>query len=487
MGEAANSLWLSESLVTMLERVIANMPADKVFFEYCAEKNLGSKKRRVLSDHFFRMLREYWQIVFTIGPREPELIVKQFFTNYAQLQKVCVVAPSDSSSRPTAGSLQWRVNMPNDLWVEFLRSFSSPEEIPHEVLGRQTHIDIRVNSFAGFSKSFVMRHLCAKGMIVKDLPFTNGLRLTKRMAGIVRLPLYKQGAFELQDWGSQIVTKIAAASIADTSRAEGLRILDYCAGAGGKSLALLDNLPMIRIEELVLADINEARLANAQRRFYRIAATQSGPQTADEPVDKPLVEERFCDKWQDHSRKPVRLDSKSNCCGLEHYIRENVSFRHVDSLQPNETFGLVLVDAPCSGTGTLIRNPWLTIQLDKAQIHQDQRTQLEILQKAAKFVVEGGVLVYITCSLLKSENADVIELFLRNNYFVNGAFELIDIPQLYSEPRKNPSELRGNPDFRGSSYSWQKFLSPLMSGKYVRIFPSALETSGFFMAMLRKL
>jgi 16S rRNA (cytosine967-C5)-methyltransferase len=147
-------------------------------------------------------------------------------------------------------------------------------------------------------------------------------------------------------------------------------------------------------------------------------------------------------------------------------LGKRVLFREFPDVTENvEKFKLVLVDAPCTGSGTIGRAPWLTIHIDKNFINSIRATQEKILQQASSFVCDGGLLAYITCSLLTKENEEVIRNFLSSNE----EFSIVDIEDYWLEVfnQQLPEKLKPAKPF-------------------LRLLPSVLGTDGFFMAILQK-
>ena len=174
-------------------------------------------------------------------------------------------------------------------------------------------------------------------------------------------PAFREGLVEVQDAGSQMVTLAARP-------APGMRIVDLCAGAGGKSLALA---AAMNSEGAILAtDTDRARLSRLQPRAERAGAT--------------IIETRL-------------LDPNREAAALADWTgRADV----------------VLIDAPCSGTGTWRRNPEARWRLTPARIDRLVETQHRLLDVAAPLVRPGGALVYIVCSLLDEEGTGQIDRFL---------------------------------------------------------------------------
>jgi len=177
-------------------------------------------------------------------------------------------------------------------------------------------------------------------------------------ARLTSLDAYQQGWFEVQDEGSQHIARMVAAQ-------PGEAIIDWCAGAGGKALALAS--AMRNRGDLVALDTHEKRLAECERRLARAGATCARTR---------LVL---------HGDQPVAGVPQANA---------------------------VLVDAPCSSSGALRRNPELRWHLDDAWLGRFPEQQQAILRRAANHVRPGGRLVYATCSVLRRENEDVVRAFL---------------------------------------------------------------------------
>ncbi|MDR1907795.1 MAG: RsmB/NOP family class I SAM-dependent RNA methyltransferase [Holosporales bacterium] len=374
---------MREKLVELIAAALRNksIPADRVFQNFCKKRNLGSKQRKSLSDSFFDFWRNYWKCAFLVDAQGYD----EFATNTSsdQLASVAEVVILSKTEMIEANKLvsaferlsayssdvfpiSAQMNMHPGIWALFTESFPSEESAISVASYVPPSVDIRVNTFAGFTKSAVIRHLCGQGIIVDELPY-DALRIHKR-APLTRDALYQAGAFEVQDFGSQIISRLCDARVGEC-------VLDYCAGGGGKAIAMLNDTN--GKAELTLTDVNAPRLAKANARISRIP-------------------------------KAV------------------VSFRSELDI-PLASFDLVVVDAPCSGVGTLRRNPDKTVHLRDSDIFAFAELQLKILRNAAKFVKKGGRLVYITCSYLKAENEDVVQAFVAQQ----SGFDFVDMREVW--------------------------------------------------------
>jgi len=176
-----------------------------------------------------------------------------------------------------------------------------------------------------------------------------------------QMPAWQEGLIEIQDAGSQMVAAAARAE-------PGMQVIDLCAGAGGKALALaavMDNRGIV-----LASDVDRARLSRLLPRAERAGAS--------------IVETRL-------------LDGDREAAALEDWT---------------DRADVVLIDAPCSGTGTWRRNPEARWRLSPPRIARLAATQARLLDLGATLVRPGGALVYIVCSLLDEEGAGQVERFL---------------------------------------------------------------------------
>lgn len=177
----------------------------------------------------------------------------------------------------------------------------------------------------------------------------------KKRAPLMALPEFKAGLFEMQDEASQLVSELVNPSPTD-------QVLDYCAGSGGKTLAFAHK--MEGKGQIYLHDIRPHILDKAKKRLAR--------------------------------------------AGIE-----NAQFLSGDLSQLKKKMDWVLVDAPCSGTGTLRRNPDQKWKFSLDHFQKQIKLQRQIFEKALSFVKPGGKIIYATCSLLKEENEDQLNHFLK--------------------------------------------------------------------------
>ncbi len=251
------------------------------------------------------------------------------------------------------------------------KSLGDQYEAEMKAMLESAPLDLRVNTLKA-KRDDVLEKLKKDGF---DAHAGKVSPLSIRVLGRPRLlqhPLFLEGAVEIQDEGSQMVAVVADAK-------PGEQVVDFCAGAGGKTLAI--GAAMKNKGRIVALDVLERRLTQAKRRFRRAGLHNI--------ETKPITSER--DKWvKRHKGK----------------------------------FDLVLVDAPCTGTGIWRRDPdkrWRMLGPEMSELVLLQR---KILDSACRLVKPGGRLVYATCSLLLEENDDQVGAFLKEHqeFSVKGDF-----------------------------------------------------------------
>ncbi|MCP4924302.1 MAG: RsmB/NOP family class I SAM-dependent RNA methyltransferase, partial [bacterium] len=257
-----------------------------------------------------------------------------------------------------ATDLELPILGPDWLVEKLENSLGESFEKESQLLSNQAPTDLRVNTLKSTRDLALqaLREQDPEATITPHSPL--GLRLSKRLP-LTTLPLYRHGAVEIQDEGSQLLTQSIPLKSGDS-------ILDLCAGGGGKSLAFAAALQ--NKGKIILTDPNSSRLKKAHPRFER-----AGAHCAE------IIEQHFFDQ------------------------------------RPSQTFDHVVVDVPCSGTGTIRRQPDLPWRLTEETIDSYPPLQKKILEEGVPFVKPGGTLSYMTCSLLREENEDVIQSFQKDN------------------------------------------------------------------------
>jgi 16S rRNA (cytosine967-C5)-methyltransferase len=227
-------------------------------------------------------------------------------------------------------------------------------------LNKQAPVVLRTNTLRTSRKK--LEKILAENEIETkiDPNYKDALVLAERK-NVFRTDAFQSGFFEVQDASSQLVAEFLEVK-------PGMRVVDTCAGAGGKTLhlaALMENKGQI-----IAMDIYAGKLKELKRRAKRAGA---------------------------HNIQPRLIESSKTIKKLK------------------ESADRVLIDAPCSGLGVLKRNPDAKWKLQPEFIDNIKKTQAEILDSYSKLVKKGGKLVYATCSILPSENEEQVAAFLENN------------------------------------------------------------------------
>jgi 16S rRNA (cytosine967-C5)-methyltransferase len=255
-----------------------------------------------------------------------------------------------------------RLNYPEWMGDILTEAFGAEKEKALLALNDQATTDLRVNTLKT-TRDELLAGLIAEGFECIPTPTSPiGIRLKKR-APIFTSKYFKMGHFEVQDEGSQMVAELVRA-------AAGMKVIDFCAGAGGKTLAIAAQ--MNNKGRVMAWDTSEKRLTQIKDRLKRAGV----------------------DNVQIHV-----LDSENDA-----FVKRHKS-----------TADRVLVDAPCSGTGTWRRNPDLKWRFNPTDLASVTAVQATILQSASRLVKPGGWLIYATCSVLKNENDAQAENFLKSN------------------------------------------------------------------------
>jgi len=312
------------------------------------------------------------------------------------------------SEMPASVSLEY----PDWLDSSLNRRFGDRLTEEMTALNQPAPMDIRVNIIKStFEK--VHESLTREQINAQPTPFSP---IALRISGHVRIggsTAYQQGWVEVQDEGSQLISLLCDAQ-------NGMTVVDFCAGAGGKTLALAASMAREGIVRgrLVACDVFSQRLQRMKSRIKRAGA----------------------DGIQRHT-----LASENDPWVAEHA----------------ETADRVLLDVPCTGSGTWRRHPSAKWRLTPIELEDAITTQRRIMASAAHMVKPGGRLIYATCSILPEENEEQIDWFLTEN----PAFETVDCRLL-----------------------WQECVGGQcpVEGPYLHLSPASTGTDGFFCAVLQK-
>ncbi len=401
-------------------------PADtlmKAFFK--SNPKLGSRDRTILAEAIFYALRHLASISWRMKPVKPERAPR-----VAALITLALQYGRDSMNDAVLGSEKGPVeNMlavkmekaPRDVaadmpfWLYERIQAQYGEKEADEIFAaccKGAPLDLRVNLLKA-KREDVLEELKEHKVEAQPMRFSpDGIRLIDK-PGLIRWPMYQEGRIDVQDEGSQLIARLLGPK-------RGEMICDFCAGAGGKTLAL--GALMRSTGRLYAFDINEKRLSGLTPRMRRAGLSNVHPIAIRD----------------EHDNRIKRLRGK---------------------------FDRVLVDAPCTGTGTLRRNPDLKWRLSVAELERINAVQKSVLEEASKLLKKGGRIVYATCSMLKQENQDVVDDFLSRH----PEFERLNATEVLA---KQGVELPAN--------QTERFADDFV------MLPHLHDTDGFFSAVLVK-
>lgn len=400
-------------------------PADAVLSRFFREhRGLGTRERNTLTETVYAVLRQ--KLLFDhmapsgSGPRERRLAILGFhgpddFLRSALNEQEKKWLDQCRQIRVDDLMDRHRHNLP-DWLVQPLKDQLGAEFWPFvAALGQAGALDVRVNALSA-KRGEVQAELAKAGIEAMLTPFSPwGLRLAGKPA-LNRVDAFNRGALEVQNEGSQLL-----ALLTDAKRGE--MVVDFCAGAGGKTLAL--GAAMRNTGRLYAFDTSAHRLDALKPRLARSGLSNVHPAA--------IAHER--------DDRIKRLAGK------------------IDR---------VLVDAPCSGLGTLRRNPDLKWRQTPQTVQEMAVRQAAILQSAARLPKPGGRLVYATCSLLPQENEAIAEAF----GVAHPEFEPLDVATLL--------EAQAIEGAAGLCQGGEG------GRRYLRLWPHRHQTDGFFAAVWQR-
>lgn len=400
MSEVRVTGLVVDHLTQLLKHVLTfEGPADAVMSRYFkTHSKLGQRERGLIAEAVFHALRNYGTLHGMLAPadpaRAPRLAALVTLGRQHGLEALDARAMRNDE-RAVRTALRFDVRKLPDAtraevpqWLYTLITAQYPDaDALCAALTCSAPLDLRVNlmkstrdKVMALLAEYRMGHDPVQPEATAYSP--EGIRLYEK-PGLTRWPLYQDGLIEVQDEGSQLIARLVAPR-------RGEMVADFCAGAGGKTLAL--GALMRSTGRLYAFDIHAKRLAGLGPRLKRSGLSNVHP-TAIASERDPRIK---------------RLAGKMD---------------------------RVLVDAPCSGSGTLRRNPDLKLRFDEQELERVNKVQGEVLRAAARLVKPGGRLVYATCSLLARENQEVIESFLAEhpNFSVRPAHEVLEAQGIHIE------------------------------------------------------
>src|SRR3989344_3434246 len=358
-------------LTTQLIREVLKLdaPADSIVsYFFRKQKALGQRERHALAETAYAVLRQrlLWAHLAQSGqgPQERRLALLAWqglphvLKNGATPDELAWLARTATIDR-TQLQDKLRHNLP-DWLANRLREQLDDEGFWAlvETFSASAPLDLRVNTQKA-KRETVLEALAAAQIEAAPTPYsTIGIRIPGKPA-LQKMPLYTEGHVEVQDEGSQLLSLLTAPK-------RGEMVVDFCAGAGGKTLAL--GALMRNTGRLYAFDVSAHRLDNLKPRLAR--------------------------------------------SGLSNVYATQIAHENDDRIKRlRGKIDRVLVDAPCSGLGTLRRNPDLKWRQSPKALEELKVKQAAILDSAARLLKPGGRLVYATCSLIPDENEGIADAF----------------------------------------------------------------------------
>ncbi len=394
-------------------------PADVTLKHYFRNHaQLGQRDRAIVAETVYTVLRHRRLLEHLIPDGSPARMALVALVRFAGLSNRELMHLVDKAETDWLNDLKAKdlsalpfgvkVDLP-DWVVERLRTSYRDDEILALAQGLQNPapLDLRVNILTT-RREAVLEQFRREGIACAPTPYSPiGIRLTGKIS-LAKHPLFLSGQVEVQDEGSQLLGLLVDARRGDM-------VADFCAGAGGKTLLL--GAVMASTGRLYAFDVSEKRLANLSPRLKRSGLSNITPQRIQSENDTKI------------KRLAGKLDR-------------------------------VLVDAPCTGLGTLRRNPDLKWRQTSAGLAELNTKQSLILEAAGRLVKPGGRLIYGTCSLLREENEDIIERFLE----AHPEFVLSAVNPIFEKLK----------------------ISLKMPGPFLQLSPDRHGTDGFFAAVMER-
>jgi 16S rRNA (cytosine967-C5)-methyltransferase len=369
--------WLASALIVdSLAYALAAVlrfdgPADALMSRFFRQQTqLGSRERSLVAEAIFHALRRYATLGWLMQPAHPARAPRlAALITLARQHGLDAIDPralrGDAQAVKRALAIEL-AHAPQSVQAELPHWLYADIEAQYEdhtalvaALREPAPLDLRVNTLKA-TRARVLDELAAYPVGAVATRYSpDAIRLATKPA-LTQWPAYREGRIEVQDEGSQLIARLVAPR-------RGEMVVDFCAGAGGKTLAL--GALMRSTGRLYAFDINARRLAGLGPRLKRSGLSNVHPVAIRDENDA----------------RVKRLTAKCD---------------------------RVLVDAPCSGSGTLRRNPDLKWRFSETEVERVGQIQRSVLRAAARLVKPGGRLVYATCSLLARENQQVVEEFL---------------------------------------------------------------------------
>lgn len=359
---------LLNTIISALQKIInENTYSDKTLeYIFKTNKKLGKRDRQFIAETTYNIIRNYFLYSYLAGSKNIETILNTY------LQNIQNNAALSNHHLPDKIKLSFN----DDLWQEGIQQLGHEKWIKEAMaLNQPAPLVLRTNTLKTSRQELKekLHSLDIECTEITDVP-ESLIILNKKY--LSQNDLFKSGYYEFQDLSSQKVSHFIPKEILANAK----RIVDACAGAGGKTLHL--SALMKNKGQIIAMDTDEKKLKELQKRAARAGCS-------------------------------------------------NITIKHINSSKVikrlHQSADILLVDAPCSGTGIIKRNPDTKLKFSSEHLKKLIALQKNILQNYASIVKPGGYLLYVTCSILPSENEKQTEWFLSQHQ----NFKLIKQQTLY--------------------------------------------------------
>jgi 16S rRNA (cytosine967-C5)-methyltransferase len=429
---------LAGHVVELLDEIVkTGFPADKIISDFYKQRRyLGSHDRRWVTNKTYGIIRNFillreigkgfasesravetfliYEILFAgMKAEEIQNVYSQLLASYrlagseVDLEKLSNLAAKKFDTLKSDRN-EFLLNSFPEFFLDLLPSSIKADSVPiMKALNVEGRVCIRVDT-AKISRDEVIGSFQKDGIESLPSKFSPyGVYLSKRI-NLNNNELYKSGKIEVQEEASQLVGLVVNPGKDEI-------VVDACAGAGGKSLEFAS---LSRGTAKIFAlDVNRERLDG-----LKVRAVRNG---YDNIVSKLITNDDFA--------------------GVEELIG---------------SADKVIVDAPCTGSGTIRRNPDKKFRLTKLYVEKNSLYQRSLIQKYSRLVKAGGLLFYVTCSIFEAENQSVVKSFVDSN----PNFQFVDVAQILTDP----------------------CFSNLIENGFLVIYPHRVEMDGFFVAVMKR-
>jgi len=420
-----------QATIDLLDEIAdTKYPADRIMSAYFKQRRyIGSKDKAAISENLYTILRNKMRFEYILNSKDLGIHSRMLVALLLKMNDGDLYDTFDgnkySPKRLRPGQLERfadldlnvidsaplyvKLNVPEWIAPKLENALGDRFEEEMVATNKSATTDIRVNTLKS-SVPPVDQALADVGYLAHKTDLSPwAIRFEKRVA-LFGLPSFKQGWFEIQDEGSQLLALL-------TGVRAGEKVVDFCAGAGGKTLAMA---AMMENKGTIYAcDVHTKRLEQLGKRTKRAGV---------------------------HNVRTHTLSSEN-----DKWVKKHTEYADC-----------VLLDAPCTGTGTWRRSPDSRWNLTQENLNDLVALQRSILQSAKRLVKPGGRLLYATCSLLEEENEAQVLRFLENNSdFSPENFDIVDVLADFPDRFSN-------------------------SGHEIRTFPAMTGTDGFYVACLKR-